>query len=356
MRPKLLIGALALLLGAGATACASGSGSARQATQSLSATRAPTPSATPTRPPTAVAKTPSKRVTPSVTPGPTPTQVLGSIRPTSRVAPAPVLSAPPVPTVASPVVACRLASGTQAIGGRTVIVDLPARFPAPVVIDYHGGNQSAAQEHGYTGLGPLGAARGFIVVTPNGTNGLWNFSGTEPLPDDAAFTHQIAATLAFAGCSNGRVYAAGISDGADMAVAAGCRLAEVRAIFAVAPSITPRGSCARKSFLEVHGTADPIVPYSGSAAGSFADVPSEPVTSRLAFWTGGCSGPTAGISPGAGTSVAQWSCGGRSVQLATVFGGGHTWPGAVGPEPAAGLGARAAWSADALALSFFLTH
>jgi polyhydroxybutyrate depolymerase len=225
------------------------------------------------------------------------------------------------------------------------------------VIDFHGGNQSAQQEHGYTGLGPIGAGRGFIVATPNGTNGLWNLSGTEPLPDDAAFTQDIATLLAFGGCSNGRVYTAGISDGADMAVAAACRLAVVRAVFAVAPSITPRGACAKKPYLEVHGTADPIVPYSGSASGSFADVPSEPVASRLPFWTAGCSGPVAGPSPGAGTQVQRWGClAGRTVQLFTVDGGGHTWPGAAGPEPAGGLGARASWSADEAALNFFFTN
>jgi polyhydroxybutyrate depolymerase len=252
---------------------------------------------------------------------------------------------------------CHLSAGPQTIGGRLVILDLPATFPAPVVIDYHGGNQSAVQEHGYTGLGPVGASRGFIVATPNGTNGLWNFSGTEPLPDDAAFTQDIVTLLAFSGCSNGRVYTAGISDGADMAVAAACRVPAVRAVFAVAPSITPRGGCTRKPYLEVHGTADPIVPYAGSAQGSFADVPSQAVASRLPFWTAGCSGPSAGPSPGAGTQVQRWGCtAGRTVQLDTVDGGGHTWPGAAGAEPAAGLGARAAWSANTAALEFFLSE
>jgi polyhydroxybutyrate depolymerase len=301
-------------------------------------TSAPSPTPTLTATPTPTHLPPLKR-----TPGPT--------RPTLHIAPAPTVHPGAHPAVRI----CHLPAGPQTIDGRLVILDLPAHFPAPVVIDYHGGNQSAVQEHGYTGLGPAGASRGFIVATPNGTNGLWNFSGTEPLPNDTAFTQDIATLLAFAGCSNGRVYAAGISDGADMAVAAACRVPAVRAVFAVAPSITPRGACTRKPFLEVHGTADPVVPYSGSASGSFPDVPSEAVASRLPFWTAGCSGPAAGASPGAGTQVQRWGCtAGRTVQLDIVAGGGHTWPGAVGPEPAAGLGARASWSADSAALDFFL--
>lgn len=309
-----------------------------------------TPAATTSPAATASSATPSPAPSPSVTHLAPPTRTPGPTRPTLHLA--------PPPTTAHPAVRiCHLPAGPQTIDGRLVILDLPAHFPAPVVIDFHGGNRSAVQEHGYTGLGPAGASRGFIVATPNGTNGHWNFSGTEPLPDDAAFTSDIATLLAFGGCSNGRVYTAGISDGADMAVAAACRVPAVRAVFVVAPSITPRGACTRKPYLEVHGTADPIVPYSGSASGSFADVPSEPVAGRLPFWTAGCSGPAAGMSPGVGTQVQRWSCSaGRTVQLDTVEGGGHTWPGAAGPDPAAGLGARAPWSADTAALEFFLSE
>jgi polyhydroxybutyrate depolymerase len=237
-------------------------------------------------------------------------------------------------------------------------VTLPAVLPAPVVIDFHGGGQSAAQEYAYTGLARAGRLNGYIVVTPNGTNGLWNFTGSEPgLPDDIGFVRAIDSFLALAGCSNGKVYTAGISDGADMAVAAACRVAEVRAVFAVAPSITPRQPCTRKPYLEVHGTADPVVPYTGSAAGSFNDVPSEPVAARLSYWTSGCTGPTAGPVRAGGTVTQLWRCaGGRTVELDTVHGGGHTWPGAPGSEPAAGLGARAPWSAAVAAISFFGAH
>jgi polyhydroxybutyrate depolymerase len=333
--------ALGLILAVAAAGCSS-------SPKKIAANPAPTRSAAPSSSSPAPSQTPSPRETPTHLAAPTKTP--GPTHPTLHVI-------KPDPSAPAAVRVCHVGGGAQTVDGRQVIIDLPAHFPAPVVIDFHGGNQSAQQEHGYTGLGPVGAGRGFIVATPDGTNGLWNFSGTDPLPDDAAFTQDIATLLAFGGCSNGRVYTAGISDGADMAVAAACRVPVVRAVFAVAPSITPRGACAKKPYLEVHGTADPIVPYSGSASGSFADVPSEPVASRLPFWTAGCSGPAVGPSPGAGTQVQQWGCtAGRTVQLYTVDGGGHTWPGAVGAEPAAGLGARADWSADQAALNFFFTN
>lgn len=342
MKSRIGVAALAVIVVVLGVSIALSGNSSKHPAQVL-ATLAPT--AQPTTP------TPTSR---SASPRPRPTHVAprrtpGSLYPTEDVAPV-------VPT-ALPVAACRLASGPQTIAGRTVILDLPSHFPAPVVVDYHGGNQNAVQEHGYTGLGPAGASRGFIVATPNGTGGSWNFPGTESLPDDAAFTRSIASTLASGGCSNGRVYTAGISDGADMAVAAACRVSVVRAVFAVAPSITPRGACVRKPFLEVYGTSDPIVPYYGRAGGSFGDTPSEPIASRLPFWTNGCTGPVTGPAPAAGTHVQRWTCAfGRIVELDTVNGGGHTWPGAVGPEPAAGLGARASWSADLAALAFFAAH
>lgn len=335
MRLKLIVVAVAAVLIAGVITISVTTASSTSTSQ-VKATNVPATSASATVHATPTHRAPGKR------PGPTrPTVYVSRTPPVKRTQPA----------------SCRLAAGAQTIGGRLVILDLPGRFPAPVIIDYHGGNQSAVQEHGYTGLGPAGASRGFVVVTPNGTGGRWNFSGTEPLPNDVAFTETIAATLASAGCSNGQLYTAGKSDGADMAVTAACRIPAVRAVFAVAPSITPRSPCVRKSYVEVHGTADPVVPYTGSATGSFPDVPSEPVSARLPYWTSGCAAPVQGISPAPNTTVQRWSCAnGRTVELDTVVGGGHTWPGAVGPEPASGQGARATWSADIAALNFFASH
>ena len=238
---------------------------------------------------------------PSPTVRPTPTRSMGvrtlapSLRPTEYADPAAAAT-------------CRMTSGPQTAGGRSYLLALPTtRAAVAVVVDFHGGNQNAAQEYAYSGLSQQGPLTNYAVVTPQGTNGLWNFTGSEPgLPDDVSFVQQIAADLQQAGCSNGRLYTAGISDGADMAVYAACTLPAVRAVYAVAPSIAPRGVCTRKPYVEVHGTADPVVPYTGSAAGSFADAASEPVASRIAYWTSGCGQPTTATKPG--TGVQLWRC------------------------------------------------
>jgi polyhydroxybutyrate depolymerase len=350
-----VLAAVALVLVAGIVAV-SVSGGSKSAKVSAVASASPTPTESATVSASATA-TPTQTPAPAATSTPTatPTHFPVTNRTPSSIHPKAQTSIPPV-GVTRPAV-CNARSGPQTVANRTVIVDLPTRFPAAVIFDYHGGNQSAAQEHAYTGLAAAGARAGFIVVTPNGTGGLWNFPTTEALPNDVMFTRTIASMLAFAGCSNGKLYAAGISDGADMAVTAACRIPEVRAVFAVAPSIIPRGACTKKPYLEVHGTSDPVVPYSASAGGSFADTPSQPVSARLPFWTAGCSGPVPGRTPGQGTTVQDWNCpAGRTVQLAAVSGGGHTWPGAIGNEPAAGLGSRATWSADGVALAFFASR
>ncbi len=239
-----------------------------------------------------------------------------------------------------------------------VILDLPARFPAPVVIDFHGGNQSAQQEHGYTGLGPAGveprlhrrhaqrhqwpvellrrrAAARTTPRSPRTSRPCWPF----PAAPTAASTPLASATAPTWPSRR----------------PAGCRRC--------APSSRSRRASRRAAPAPRRRiwkcTAPPTRSSRTRAAppGSFADVPSEPVAARLPFWTAGCSGPAAGLAPAAGTQVQRWACaGGRAVQLFTVDGGGHTWPGAAGAEPAAGLGARATWSADTAALEFFLSE
>ena len=201
-----------------------------------------------------------------------------------------------------------------------------------------------------------GRGRGFIVATPNGTNGLWNFSGTEPLPDDAAFTQDIATLLAFAGL----LERPGLHRRDQRRRRHGCR----RRLPGAGGTRGFRGRPEHHSARRLHEEAVSRGARHGRPDRSLlrqcrteASPTSRPSRSRR-----GCrSGPPAaadrrrGLAAAPGRSVQRWGCAaGRTVQLYTVDGGGHTWPGAVGPEPAAGLGARASWSADSVALDFFL--
>jgi polyhydroxybutyrate depolymerase len=235
-----------------------------------------------------------------------------------------------------------------------------------VVIDFHGYQQSALQQDSYTGLSAAGTRTGFVVLTPDGYRGQWNFVRRAAAgPDDVAFTEAMLADAATVACLDPRhIGATGMSDGADMADTLGCALpGRISAVVPVAPSVFPLAGCtAPVSYLEIHGTADPIVPYSGGGGDRpppFQGTEAQAAAARLVRWAqlDGCgSGSTHALV--AGVTVTEASCPiGRQVQLISVDGGGHTWPSAVGPPPVAGLGATTtAISADLLVLQFLAAH
>lgn len=216
--------------------------------------------------------------------------------------------------------------------------------PAPLVIDLHGYGQSAAQQEDYAGLAAPARAAGVVVATPRGVQARWNFPRRPAVgPDDVAFLRDLINDVATATClDRGRVVLAGFSDGADMANTAGCAFGRgVAAVFAVAPSVTvadcPVGPA---TLIEVHGTADPIVPYGGGGGdrpAPFEGTEALSVDVRLGSWARQrrCGRTTARpVSPHVrGT---RWRCpDGRILALYAVNGGGHTWPGAA-PWPSLG--------------------
>ena len=133
--------------------------------------------------------------------------------------------------------------------------------------------------------------------------------------------------------------AAGISNGALLTELLGCRLAgRLTLIVPVAGplpvSVAPGCRPARPvSVLAVHGTADPVVPYDGGqvhGVGGGTKVLSAPAS--LAVWArlDRCSAvPVRGTladTTDVGLRTYTGCAGGAVVELATVPGGGHTWP------------------------------
>lgn len=250
---------------------------------------------------------------------------------------------------------------------RSYLLSIPAQEgPRPVVIDYHGYQQSAHQQDAYTGLSVEGTREGFVVLTPEGYGGRWNFVRRVAVgPDDVAFAQAMLSDAATHAClDQHRVGATGMSDGADMADTLACALpARIAAVAPVAPSVFPLTGCnAPVNYLEIHGTADPIVPYAGGGGDRpppFQGTEAQSVPSRLAQWgrLSACShGTTSTLA--AGVTALQLACpAGHQVELLSISGGGHTWPGAVGPPPAAGLGVTStAINADQVVLHFLAAH
>jgi polyhydroxybutyrate depolymerase len=296
--------------------------------------------------------------------------------PASKAAVAPTPTPTPSPT---PVDACvsgkRLAAGNSVqwikVAGvsRGYLLAVPAAVKTaaalPVIVNFHGYDQTAIAQENYTHLAVSGIQSGYIVVTPLGVKNRWNFVRRAAVgPDDVTFITQALDGLAGQTCTDkNRIFLTGMSDGADMAVALACaQPARFAAVVPVAASVIP-ASCGTSppSLLEIHGTADPVVPYAGG--GSDRPPPfqgtqpqaAEARTARYASYAG-CSAASSWRTSAQGTRLLGFSgCPANiDVGLLAVQGGGHTWPGAA-PQP--NLGPTATnFSANEVMLAFFEGH
>ena len=230
-------------------------------------------------------------------------------------------------------------------------IDLPARRdrarPLPVVIVFHGGGGSADSVRRQTRMSARGDAEGFIAVYPQGSGGIagklktWN-AGTccghamqqriDEIAFVAALLDDLQATVAI---DRARIYATGISNGGMMAYEVACALADrVAAIAVVAGEMTALERCRPSRpvpVLVIHGSVDRNLPVDGGAgAKAFAVHDVRSVASALEFWRrhDGCGENARSEVNGAVRRTSYPSCSaGSEVELITIEGGGHSWPG-----------------------------
>lgn len=222
--------------------------------------------------------------------------------------------------------------------------------PVPLVFNFHGITSSNEEQYGYTGLfggfNEVADTGQFIVCYPNGTKipddtGFeWNvgFDFSTTTADDVGFINALIDTLHNAYNINlDRVYAAGMSNGGYFAYRLACELpGRFQAIASVTGSMVPQAfmDClpgTSMPVLQIHNTADPVVPYNGFEHG----MPIEeviarwrafdfcaPIADTFAF-------PNIDVLDGSTIEKYTWSdCyANRQVVLYKVNGGGHTWPG-----------------------------
>lgn len=128
-----------------------------------------------------------------------------------------------------------------------------------------------------------------------------------------------------------RVFAVGFSAGAMMAHKLGCDLAgRIAGVGSVAGAMVLEECRPSRpvSVIEIHGTADGLVPYEGGRTAGGATQPSPPTREVVKRWAelDGCQ-PTPATTTEGVLSTSMWTgCReGTSVQLITIDGGGHTW-------------------------------
>lgn len=281
--------------------------------------------------------------------------------PTSTNASAPShASGPSAACGAQPVAASGVTDETLESGGleRRYRLDIPESYdgarPLPVILGLHPLNISNTMVSFVSGFPEMAATNDFIVVAPSGRlNGVTPFWDALPVDDNAdvqfidALLDHLEATLCV---DTGRVFAVGMSNGAQMSALLACQLPErIASIGAVAGVEFPE-PCDGPAVpvLAFHGTEDPIIPYAGGGlnARTIAEqnlyhdalppgVP-EPLgqDQSMARWAAhnGCGKPAVEERVSAEVRRRTWpSCDAETV-LYIVEGGGHSWPGKSFPE------------------------
>lgn len=247
---------------------------------------------------------------------------------------------------------------TVKVGGQDRVYDVhvPATYKGsavPVVVFWHPLTQT--KDYGKATMVPLSDREGFIAVFPQGIGNSWNggaccgpANSTASPVDDVGFARALLKDLESRTCvDTSRIYATGFSNGGFMSHRLACEASDLFA--AIAPDAgvlgIPQDQChpiRPVPVLQIHGTADPLVPYNGGSPpagglgltnGAFVSV-----ADTVSGWAtrDGCTGqPVQTLQKGMVTCQTYEQCrAGAQVELCTVQNGGHCWFG----EPVCFLG------------------
>lgn len=257
---------------------------------------------------------------------------------------------------------------------RTYRLHLPKdhdpKKPAPLVIVLHGGGGNVEQVAKTTRFDEVADAHGFIALYLQGTGretrervlGTWN-GGTccgqalENGVDDVAFARaaidQVGKQVAV---DPARIYATGISNGAQMALRLACELSDrLAGVAAVASPGLPPGCKPQRAVpaLFVHGSADPCTTFEKAekCGGCFSKAiekawgipipgkdhfPCDGALPQVDFFAKaqGCKAQEETFfEKGDAKCTRRTGCAkGGEAALCRIEGGGHTWPGGVACE------------------------
>ena len=232
--------------------------------------------------------------------------------------------------------------------------------PLPLVIQLHGYGMRGSEMDG-TRLEPFGDQMGFATVTPEGRGRIprWVFElddrGWDVVPSnpDVVFIGALIDRLGEELCLDlARVFATGVSNGAQAANALACTTGDrIAAIAPVAGIIDFGDRCSTGRPVPViafHGTADPLLLFDGGVGAvtetfptdtgeSFAELPSTqdpaltvPIPERAAGIARryGCEPEPGATMIATAVERIEYSCpADADVMLILAHGAGHVWPG-----------------------------
>jgi polyhydroxybutyrate depolymerase len=242
----------------------------------------------------------------------------------------------------------------------------PGPGPFGLVLNFHGLGSNDVQQAVYSGLEQAGPAAGDVVLTPQGTGGeaFWNIVPSLAQPDDVAYTGALIDQTERTECIDPtRVYSTGISNGAGLSTLLGCKLTSRLAAIAPVSGVNLVAACPRGlplSVLAFHGTSDPVVPYTGGQLSpGLGGLLTTPVPTAVDSWAtrDGCARSPRQVDVASTvTETLYRGCrAGTQVELYSLLGDGHTWPGTSFTIPTLGA-VNHQVSATALMLAFFHGH
>ncbi|MGH2497735.1 MAG: alpha/beta hydrolase family esterase [Ktedonobacteraceae bacterium] len=233
---------------------------------------------------------------------------------------------------------------------RTFLVHLAPSYGTqlqPVVINYHGYDNTAQRTAQHTNMGAEADKAGFILVFPQAVDsppswdaGIGHYGPTGDA-DDVQFTRDLINYLESNYCvDTHRIYVTGYSEGGGMVYRLACELSTQIAAFATVEGAfyhVPGGCNPARPvpFLEIHGQADQLAPYGGNP-----DLGMASVQTMLNLWLGldHCQNTNKVIYQKADVTGTEWpDCAPDTVvEHYRISDGGHTWPGS-SPIPSLGF-------------------
>jgi polyhydroxybutyrate depolymerase len=248
---------------------------------------------------------------------------------------------------------CGACSSSKSVTPNPLIVARPYDFdqpagidkakPAPLIVLVHGYGANGFVQDALFGFAQLADAKQVYVAHPDGTtdaNGSKFWNATDACcdlghtgVDDVAYLNAVVDDMeANFNIDPKRVFFVGHSNGAFMSHRMACDAAgRVAGIVALAGDVWKDPSLCKPTapvaVLQVHGDADTIVPYAGSALEPSA-------TASVATWAqkNGCSGDLTdtGVTvdldssvTGSETAEAKYTCASGAAELWTIRGGQH---------------------------------
>ena len=220
----------------------------------------------------------------------------------------------------------------------------PNNPACPLILNLHGYTSNASDQQLYTNFMPIADTANFLMVYPQGTvdntnTTFWNAGVNNGLVDDVGFLSNLIDTLKTNyNIDLNRVYSTGFSNGGFMSHVLACALNnKIAAIASVSGTFFtyqfPYHPGKGVPVMQIHGTADPTVPYNGET-----NVVS--VDSTVAFWVNNNNCNTTPIFnavPNTSTTdlctaehyVYTNGTNNSTVEFFKIIGGEHSWPGAI---------------------------